>query len=366
MGYKLIVVAPYYDTLMCNTIVDQYIKKEFKQKGGINLILTQDDPGKLSEHQARDFSVVVGAYIIDEEYAKTLINTFANEVIDVYVDQMLNDPDSMYYGTIGSAEHVTLSCNNGSVFKVNENIVKSERYIETLRRAENELEEIKSSISAEKGAYSAKVYNANARILQLRMKNYIYYIGANSSLQKQIIWDSVEDVIKCIKSAIKYGVVPGCQLSIIKACNEIEDELPKNENGSYSNEAAGKINILNIIKSAVISVYNKILNGPDYTGIIKTIPEWYNTPTTDEAIMDIRNQAREKSIAIIKDSIDKYQVFDIETLDYSDKIITSAETDIMVLQAASELVKILISGNQCIACDSDVDASHEEDREVYV
>ena len=36
-------------------------------------------------------------------------------------------------------------------------------------------------------------------ILQ-HMKNYIYYIGANSSLQKQIIWDSVEDVIKLSKS----------------------------------------------------------------------------------------------------------------------------------------------------------------------
>ena len=115
------------------------------------------------------------------------------------------------------------------MFKVNDSIFEDTKYLETLRRAECELEDIKANTSAEKGAYSAKIYNANARVLQLKMKNYIYYIGANSSLQKQIIWDSVEDVIKCIKSAIKYGVVPGCQLSIIKACNELIDEIAKNK-----------------------------------------------------------------------------------------------------------------------------------------
>ena len=59
-------------------------------------------------------------------------------------------------------------------------------------------------------------------------------------------------------------------------------------------------------------------------------------------------------------------MFDIETLEYNSDIITSAETDIMVLTVASELVKILISGNQCIFLDSDINESHQETKDIYV
>ena len=368
MGNKLIIIAPYYDSLMCNTVVEQYIQKEFREKSGINLILTQDTPGSLSEHQVDDFSVIVKAKVITQEMVNDILSKIPTfKSIDEYVDVILHDSYNDYYGLIGEAEHVSLSCNNGSVFKVNDSIFEDTKYLETLRRAECELEDIKANTSAEKGAYSAKIYNANARVLQLKMKNYIYYIGANSSLQKQIIWDSVEDVIKCIKSAIKYGVVPGCQLSIIKACNELIDEIEKDkEQSDLSKDDNLKLSIIDIIFRAVISVYSRILHGPDGTGIVKTLPRWEYTANTPEAIEALHNEAVRKAVDIIDESIKRNQVFDIESLDYTDKIITSTETDIMVLQSASELIKILISGNQCVACDSDVDGSHEEDREVYV
>jgi len=54
-----------------------------------------------------------------------------------------------------------------------------------------------------------------------------------------------------------------------------------------------------------------------------------------------------------------------ECREYDEKIITSAETDMMVLNAASDLVKILISGNQCIFLDVDVNESHNETQEIY-
>lgn len=367
MGNKLIVVAPYYDSLMCSTVVEQYIKKEFREANGINLILTQDNPGKLSEHEVEDFSAVVDAKVITEDMVLDILNA-VNEKgsIDKFVDETLTNADYTYYGLFGMADHVSLSCNNGSVFRVSDKVFESERYQEALRRATNELNDIKANTSAEKGAYSAKIYNANARILQLQMKNYIYYIGANSDLQKQILWDSVEDVIKCVKSATRFGVVPGCQLSIIRACNELLSEYDDTDAANLTNDDKLRYTIINMIYNAVVGVYLKVINGPDGTGIIKTLPRWEYTPNTEEAIANLRKEASEKSANIIKESIEKNQVFDMEHLDYSEFIITSAQTDMMVLQVASELIKILISGNQCVACDSDVDASHEEDREVYV
>ena len=37
----------------------------------------------------------------------------------------------------------------------------------------------------------------------------------------------------------------------------------------------------------------------------------------------------------------------------------------MVLRAVSELIKILIGGNQCVFLDADVNESHQEEVDVY-
>ena len=208
------------------------------------------------------------------------------------------------------------------------------------------------------------------------MKNFIYYIGADSDLQKQITWDSVEDVIKCVKSAIKYGVVPGCQISIARACiNAMNDivnvdntdsnavnELVKN----MSNEMKLKFGILNMILNAIKVVYAQVIHGPDGIGIVKTLDRWQYTNNTDEAKNALINEAIAKGNSIIDESIAINKTFDLESLDFKDSIITSAETDSMVLSVASDLIKILISGNQCIFLDSDVNESHNETQEVYV
>ena len=85
-----------------------------------------------------------------------------------------------------------------------------------------------------------------------------------------------------------------------------------------------------------------------------------------EGTEQLQATALKKSGEIIRESIDKNQVFDLESLEFNEKIITSAETDVMVLTAASELIKILISGNQCIFLDSDVNESHNEEVDVHV
>ena len=73
-----------------------------------------------------------------------------------------------------------------------------------------------------------------------------------------------------------------------------------------------------------------------------------------------------KGNSIIEKSIELNEVYDMELLEYNPGIITSAETDVMVLTAASELVKILISGNQAVILDGEVDESHEEVHQVWV
>lgn len=373
-GKKLLILAPYYDVYMCDTVVDQYLTYEMRNKGGINLIMAQYSIGKLEPHQLIDLATVLRAKVITQEMYNGLSEAIQNSNIDSIVESILEDETYSFYRLIGRAAEALLSCNTGSIFKV-EDIESDEKYQDALNRARKDLEQIISKTDFEKNSYSSKIYEANARVLQLEMKNFIYYIGADSELQKQIIWDSVEDVIKCVRSAIKFGIVPGCQITIAKAClDAMIDIIPDDDNienteeyiRNLSPDIRLKFGIIDMIYDAVKMVYAQVLHGANGQGMIKLVDRWQYTANSPEAIEALEKAAIEKGITIITESIKQNKTFDLETLEYNENIITSAETDVMVLSVASELIKILISGNQCIFLDSDVNESHNETVEAYV
>jgi chaperonin GroEL len=375
MNKKLLIIAPSYDGYMCDTVVEQYIKAQYRQYGSINLILAQYRQGDLSKYQLSDLSVILRCKVLNQGMVDGIMNLFTTNKKSI--DEIIMESESeenQFNGMVGHVDEAMLSCNNGSIFNVYD-IESDNRYQQTLDHARKELEVIKANIDYEKQSYAAKIHEANSRVLQLEMKNYIYYIGADSDLQKQITWDSVEDVIKCVRSAIKYGVVPGCQLSIIKACIDITKEIKQiyyadinnptdEEYNSVPDSAKLELEILSIIYFACLDVYYRVLSGPDNMGTIKMIDRWQYTK--EDEIDSLKAAAMSKATEIMNNSIENYQVFDLEDLDYNPNIITSTETDIMVLKAASELIKILISGNQCIFLDSEVNDSHQETVEAYV
>lgn len=362
-GTKLLVIAPGYDKLMCDTLLDQYIRMEARQYG-INMILAQYRTGSLKPNELLDLCTILRTKIINKSIAEVISSELsAGKTMDAIIEDAASDPEYSLYRLVGSAQSAQLSVYAGSILKV-ENIAEDERYQEVYNRAKRNLEDVVAHTNIEAKTYSSKIYEARERVLQLEMKNYIYYIGADSGLQKNIIWDSVNDVIKCVRSAVKHGVVPGCQLAIITACNDIIKEFNELDEDEIDDEYKLKAEIVDIICSACCDVYLQVIHGPEGMGMIKLLPRW--SQTTEDGIEALHKEAAEKGRNIVVESIEKYQVFDMETLEYNPNIITSAETDEMVLLAASELIKILISGNQCVILKTDVDASHEEQVEAYV
>jgi chaperonin GroEL len=357
---KLLILAPYYDALFVNTELKQFMQFEYQKFKSINLILAQYAIGKLEPYQLTDLAVVLQADIINQEMTKTLCDKLLSH--DQYDFIKSNT-------SIGIADYANLSCTNGSIFN-NYNIEENIRYQDTLRAAENEYKNKKESLSYERQSYSFEMAKIQSRISQLKMVNYVYYVGSDSELQRNILKDSVDDVIKCVRSAIKSGVVPGCQLSIIKACNEFMNSIfnkynvDSNPDGlkKITNDEKLQLAICEIIQNAVIAVYYDILEGPDGVGLIKLIPLWNHVK--EEGIEELKEKAIEKGKEIIKESLEKNMVFDLENLKFDSSIITSAETDINVLLAASELVKLLISGNQCVFIASDINGSETQDIEI--
>ena len=365
---KLLILAPSYDNYMCSTVLEQYIRAEFASSPihEVNLVCASYSMGKLAKHQLEDLAIILGAKVINQDLAATLTESIVNGNVDAVIDKILGDPKYKLYQLIGFAKSALLSCDSGAIFQPND-LEKNNRYQEAIRSAERELKNVIAQTDFEKKSYASKIYEANARVLQLKMRNYIYYIGADSDLQKQIIWDAVEDVIKCVRSAIKTGIVPGCQITIASCCSDaIRDISEKySQNGKtptfddFSANDKLRYSIITMIGDSVEDVYRQILHGPEGMGIIKTLDRWEHTANTEEAVKAIQSEALRKTNEIIRESYDKKQVFDLETLEFNPGIVTSAETDMMVLAAASELVKILISGNQCIYRDAELNDVHD-------
>ena len=354
---KLLVIAPSYDDYMCETVLGQFANAEIRQFGSVNTLMLQYRMADIEQGQRDDLAVILRSKTINQ-----LVLNDIKEAIQLspekFVSDAYKDPSSPMYRMLGHADTAFISCTNGSIF-TSQNIEQDEAYQQALKNAQAELDAIVRSSSMERQSYSHKIYDARARVLQLQMKNYVYYIGADSELQKQILWDSIEDVVKCMRSAIRCGVVPGCQLTIINVCKNLLNECD-------ANTPSLRTELLTMIMSACMEVYEMVLHGPDKHGLVKMIKDWNTAYQGDEGAAKLAATAVELGYNIIGRSITENRVFDLETRTFNPNIITSAETDVMVLRAATELVKILISGNQCIYVDEEINSTHQETKEVYV
>lgn len=354
---KLLVIAPSYDDYMCETVLGQFANAEIRQFGSVNTLMLQYRMADIEQGQRDDLAVILRSKTINQ-----LVLNDIKEAIQLspekFVSDAYKDPSSPMYRMLGHADTAFISCTNGSIF-TSQNIEQDEAYQQALKNAQAELDAIVRSSSMERQSYSHKIYDARARVLQLQMKNYVYYVGADSELQKQILWDSIEDVVKCMRSAIRCGVVPGCQLTIINVCKNLLNKCD-------ANTPALRTELLTMIMSACMEVYEMVLHGPDKHGLVKMIKDWNTAYQGDEGAAKLAATAAELGYNIIGRSITENRVFDLETRTFNPNIITSAETDVMVLRAATELVKILISGNQCIYVDEEINSTHQETKEVYV
>lgn len=363
MRKKFIVIAPKYDEKMLDDVVGRHIniQRQRSMDRSVNCILLQYRMGELTSFQKEDLATVLKSNVVNDYSAQKLIQLINSSSPDAaYEDSIMEDAEFRYFG---NAKSIMFSMNNGSIFTI-EDIEDDENYQNALAMAEQALKDILGQVDYEKQSYASKVHDARSRVLQLKMKNYIYYIGADSQLQKQIIYDAVEDVVKCVQSSTKNGIVPGCQLSIMRACRELRNQLFEENKSVSMTDPKGKlvaleINIIDILSIACNALYITVLNGPKNTGVSRVMKELApNTEINDESLNTFAKE-------ILMQSIQSQKVFDIESMKYTDDVVTSAETDTMVLTAASELIKILISGNQCVFCDPDVTGAHQDEVEVY-
>ena len=377
---RLIIVASSYDDYMMKEDFPSYLKVASYSGKDIPIVLTKYK-GRPDEFHVEDLATILGTNVITPRVSKKLCDTLSamkvndgdiSQVVEVMFDgkdaQAIIDEseDTMadymvFHNIVGESQDAMLSFENGSVFK-NPIITESKVYQNKLQEVQMDIDTMMKNTAYENKQYSVKLNTKQSRLSRLMMKTYIYYVGADSELQRNILNDSIEDVIKCCRSATKHGVVPGSQLSIIKACNHILLQEYGDKERQYTDEEYLRYVILIMISDAATSTYFKVLTGPDGLGIMHTIDGWYEIVASrdEEAIASLMQQSKDKAVDIVRESFEKNMVFDMDRLVFNPEIITSVETDVQVLLASSELIKVLISGNQCLVVDAVDNGAHEE------
>lgn len=350
LGRHLVCVAPSYDEEALQTIIRRDLNNEFSRTSDITLILTAYPSSTASDKKSiADLAMLLGTTLIDKAIENEIIEAVENDenhdlrkfinISNRNIDGIMvfegNTANVIRASEDTELEFVNESTNildlgfatnfrassKDSVFVLNHyNEALYEKYLDD---AKHDLEEITKKFEI-LGTYTKDVYEAQARYTSLMMKTATIYVGGDSTLSRDMLQDSVDDAVRAAESAYQFGYVLGCNVTLSRI---IRDMLANNK---FNNELERKI--LTILQEGFEEVYRRVLSN------------------------GIRGEDTLNSI--INKSIEQNQVYDLSKDEYNTDVINSAKTDIEILTAVLDLLKLILTGNQMIIANY----AHDEDK----
>ena len=189
-----------------------------------------------------------------------------------------------------------------------------------------------------------------------------------------MIVDAVDDAVKAAASAFNNGIVKGCNTSLISCIIAIayfhtltKDNLrwkvasimargfievqkrvltnafPEVSQKRFNIEEIDSDDFRNVFKDTFGIDFKSVFDRETPIDIIKHITEIY------DPIYDDMNEVRFDVYDIVAGyAIYKDEVFDVTTKQYTDSVVNSVETDIEIMKSVSDLISILINGNQMV------------------
>lgn len=281
----------------------------------------------------------------------------------------------------GYAGHVILGMKNGSIFK--KLLFDEELYKKTISNIEYSLKESKKKSEAIT-AFNIEAADLQSRLNKLRMKVGTIEVGGESELSQGLLYDAVDDTVKATSSAYHNGYVYGCSLSTIRAARSVLSDIIGEDPINYTEYLIAKFiykgfrDIFSLLLTSRFGYKDGEINMNQITtgdplfikklkqdienvfmitfddGLFDSFIEYYRAHMKEELRYydyDISNGTISLMNTIIDYAIFINLPFDLVNLTFNDSIINSAKTDKEVLKASSDLISLLITGNQFILAD---------------
>lgn len=414
MRRHLIIIAPAYDDVaMIN--VSRTLSGEFKATNDVNLILMVGSMvNGINRSLCEDLSIILNTTIINMGLEKEFMNkinsgTPVTSLIDINnrnipeIVVTVKDGDKIGWtndnGHIteehraidldadairaGYAGNVVLGMSDGSSFDdVYYNQFLYEKTINTLRYKLEEVQKKSEAVST----YNFEAKDLQKRLFNLQMKIGTIEVGGESTLSQELLYDAVDDTVKATASAYHNGIVKGCSVSTLRAIANVKLK-PHTELENI---------IIDCIDNGFKSVYKVLLSSVfENESVMKPLGFLFSSANdfiSDERIKEIYDQITKvtkwklqlddfkdfiyhtavhgainqedvltdvlirTSGDTLFDNIINYSIyigepFDLSMRDFNSSIINSAKTDKEVLLASSDLISLLITGNQFIIAD---------------
>ena len=268
---------------------------------------------------------------------------------------------------------------NGSIFK--DLHYNSDLYTKTIKNIEYLLAESRKK-SESINAFNFEASELQSRLNKLRMKVGTIEVGGESDLSQGLLYDAVDDTVKATASAYHNGYVYGCSLSTIRAVREVLIDFLSNEKiteldiliakiiykgfrsvyklllqSRYRSEASIEVanikELDNTFVKSLISDIHSIFGISLYNDeFIKFLSYYKESITNEMNLYDADMQLKLDFFDLLIDySIFINKPFDLVNCTFNDLIINSAKTDKEVLKASSDLISLLVTGNQFILAD---------------
>lgn len=400
----LIVVAPSYDTVTIGQLIQRDLTNEYKVRKDVNMILTtcKSNTGH-DRKRLEDFAMLCNTIVID----RVLLESIAGSIMEnhtyyedyfaldnrdipgtliscngnlVYYDTKNENqvPDTNYakdairVGHVDSA-NLGLDMSTFAGFNYNENI-----YQATVKEAEDQLKEDEEKYQ-KLGTFNVVVNHDQERLYSLGLKMGIIEVGGDSEMTQKFLKDAVDDSVKAAASAYKHGVVLGCNTSLIRAIYEFKKSIEPNEETKNDDKNTLKYILTDMLLKGYVSVYKTMLENVfedvvihSFTGnkaddeyvannmkdIIISVQAYSNNTFGQDVfgyglqgdlnwLLDNQYDITIHNV-IIAHSVVNDKVFDVRALDFTRDVVNSVETDRQVLTATTDLISILISGNQMV------------------
>ena len=398
LGRKLLIISTNYDVRALDKVIARDINNEWNRYHSSSLILTTiKNTSSMLKKKVYDLAMLLNTDVIDRETAKAIMegdvtegqsilkrvnitdrgifniftmNDQGDKVVATYDTKCLMHDDNEFIIRAGYVDRVEIGKKNG-IFKgfyYNE-----ARYQKHLDEAKKDVEEAVNKYS-KLGIFNLEIPAAQSRYYALSMKLATISVGADSELNQQMMVDAVDDAVKAAASAFNNGIVKGCNTSLISciislaysyaaAKNNLKwkiasimargfievqkkvltNAFTKVSDESFSITEIGSIDFINIFQNTFRIAFEDVFDEETPKDLIK-----YITAIYDPIYKDISEAKFDVYDIITGYAIYKDQVFDVTTKQYTDSVVNSVETDIEVMKSVSDLISILINGNQMV------------------
>jgi len=378
--------------MLCNTqIITRALENEWLQNIENNIVAQQDKSNLVPKTLEEIYCINIDHRNIPNISVLTNDNSLSiwNEDFDNSKLYELHREEGKLIVDLGFCGNASLSIDKDSVFSdFCYDVILYEKYI---KDAQSDLD---AAIEKYKklGTFNFEIANCQKRLLGLKMKMGTIEAGATSEFSREFVKDSIDDAVKAAESAYNEGIVIGSHVSLMRTIYDMIEETDSPTDAFLLGIILTafkdvRCNILKngfgdkVTKPIELNSYNMGLGTflsilSDKLGINVVSEDMDITPEDMDKILDIAYYFSTMDDELNDDSrtyysainlITAFEIYtstclnldinmddDIPTIHFNRKVVNSKATDREILLTSSDLVGLLITGNQLIVSASNV------------